>query len=157
MLTSNDDVADFSDDEVIMKFPGILLTKDNIAHYRGLLRRKLLINRCQQCGLWRHPPRPICPACWSRDVHPTAVSGRGVLHMVIFLHQGPPAPGIDYSTPHPVATVSLAEQVGLRYTSTLAGLPTEQMQIGLPVELIWIDRGGRPVPAFGPVRSEVQS
>ncbi len=150
MATSTDDATELSDDEVIAKFPGILITKDNTAHYRGLLRRELLINRCQQCGLWRHPPRPICPACWSRDVRPTAVSGRGVVYLLIFLHQGPPAEGIDYSTPHPVATIELAEQPGLRYTSTLVGMDRSEMQIGREVQLSWIDRGGKPVPAFGP-------
>ena len=72
--------------------------------------RELRINRCGQCGTWHHPPRPLCPACWSTDVKATPVSGDGTLFMTVFLHQGPPVEGVDYSTPYPVVTVELDEQ-----------------------------------------------
>jgi uncharacterized OB-fold protein len=68
--------------------------------------------------------------------------------MAIFLHQGPPAPGVDYSSPYPVVTVELDEQPGLRFTSTVVGAPNEAIRIGAPVELGWIDRNGAPFPVF---------
>jgi uncharacterized OB-fold protein len=68
--------------------------------------------------------------------------------MAIFLHQGPPAPGVDYSTPYPVVTVELEEQAGLRFTSTVVGAANDDIVIGAPVTLDWIDREGVPVPAF---------
>jgi hypothetical protein len=112
------------------------------------LERRLLINRCGECGTWHHPPLPICPACWSTEIEPTDVAGTGTIHLAVFLHQGPPAPGVDYSTPHPVVTVELEEQPGLRYTSTVVGSPNEDVQIGRRVRLDWIDRAGVPVPVF---------
>jgi uncharacterized OB-fold protein len=81
-------------------------------------------------------------------VVPTAVSGKGSIFMAIFLHQGPPAEGVDYSTPHPVVTVELVEQPGLRVTTTVIGSPNEHITIGAQVELDWIERAGVPVPAF---------
>jgi len=68
--------------------------------------------------------------------------------MAIFLYQGPPAAGVDYSTPHPVVTVELVEQVGLRITSTVVGAANDDIRIGLPVELDWIERSGAPLPVF---------
>ena len=68
--------------------------------------------------------------------------------MAIFLHQGPPAEGVDYSTPHPVVTVELDEQQGLRFTSTVVGSANEDIRIGERVELDWIERGGMPLPVF---------
>jgi hypothetical protein len=71
-------------------------------------------------------------------VVPTEVSGGGTIHLLILVHQGPPAPGIDYSAaPHPVATVDLVVSPG-------------ELRIGQPVVLTWIDRAGSPYPAFRP-------
>ena len=68
--------------------------------------------------------------------------------MTIFLHQGPPAEGVDYSTPYPVVTVELDEQEGLRFTSTVVGATNDDIHIGERVELDWIDRAGAPLPVF---------
>ena len=137
-----------SDDELVSRFAGHRVDHDSAAHFRGRLERRLLINRCSDCGTWHHPPLPICPACWSTEIEPTDVAGTGTIHLAVFLHQGPPAPGIDYSTPHPVVTVELDEQPGLRYTSTVVGSPNEDVQIGRRVRLDWIDRAGVPVPVY---------
>lgn len=148
--------ADISDEELCSLFPGAV-DRDSAAHYRGRLRRQLLINRCAACGTWHAPPKPICPSCLSERVVATPVSGRGTIFMAIFLHQGPPAEGVDYSTPYPVVTVDLDEQAGLRYSSTVVGSANEEIQIGRRVELGWIMRGGTPLPVFrlagqGPAR-----
>jgi uncharacterized OB-fold protein len=122
--------------------------RDSAPHYRGRLEHRLLLSRCDDCGTWHHPPRPICPRCWSTQITPTPVSGRGAIHLAIFLHQGPPAEGVDYSTPYPVVTVELDEQVGLRFTSTVIDAANDEIQIGRRVELTWIDRGVTPLPVF---------
>lgn len=137
-----------SDEELWSLFRGYPVDHDSAAHYRGLLRRQLLISRCAACGTWHSPPKPVCPGCLSTRVEATPVSGRGTIFMAIFLHQGPPAEGVDYTTPHPVVTVELDEQPGLRYSGTVAGAPNEEIQIGRRVELDWITRGGVPVPVF---------
>jgi uncharacterized OB-fold protein len=139
-----------SDEVVLERFPAVRLDHINKHYYRGLLRHELLVNRCLACGRWHTPMRPLCPDCWSTDVRPAAVSGRGTVHLLTFLHQGPPAPGVDYSAPFPLAAVELAEQPGLRVEATLVECPREAMRIGLDVELTWIDREGAPWPAFRP-------
>ena len=137
-----------SDDDLVALFAGHPVDQDSAAHYRGRTRHQLLINRCDACGTWHHPPKPICPSCWSTSVTPTEVSGDGTIHLAIFLHQGPPAAGVDYSTPHPVVTVELVEQPGLRFTSTVVGAPNEAITIGRGVRLDWQERGGVPLPVF---------
>jgi uncharacterized OB-fold protein len=137
-----------SDEELVRTFPGYGLDRDNAGHYRGRLARKLLLSRCNACGFWRHPPKPVCPRCWSSDVRPTEVAGTGSIYLLIFLHQGPPAEGVDYSTPYPVATVELDEQAGLRFTGTVVGAPNEALAIGKRVKLDWVERGGVPTPVF---------
>jgi uncharacterized OB-fold protein len=141
-------VTSISDQELLEAYPDTPIDHDTKEFYRGWLERRLLLNRCLDCGRWHNPPRPLCPDCWSRWVAPTEVSGRGVIHLLLFLHQGPPAPDVDYSRPHPVATVELAEQEGLRYTSTVVNCPPEEIKIGTPVRLTWIERWGAPYPVF---------
>jgi uncharacterized OB-fold protein len=137
-----------ADDELVARFPGHPLDHDSAAHYRGRLEHRLLLNRCGACGTWHHPPKPVCPACWSTGVAPTEVTGSGVVHLALFLHQGPPADSVDYSTPYPVVTVELDEQPGLRFTSTVVGARNEAITIGRRVVLDWVDRGGSPLPVF---------
>lgn len=137
------------DAELIDRFSGHGVTRDSAAHFRGRLERRLLIHRCDDCGRWHHPPRPMCPTCWSWNVTPTEVSGRGTIHLLMTLHQGPPAPGVDYADGHPVVTVELEEQSALRFTSTVtADFPAARVAIGTPVELDWVDRDGTPTPVF---------
>lgn len=137
-----------TDEELVERFSGEPLDRDNAEHYRGRLRRELLMNRCQSCGRWHAPPAPICPDCWSNSVAAEPVSGDGTIFMAVFLHQGPPAPGVDYSEPHPVVAVELAEQEGLRFTSTVVGAAKDRIVIGAPVRLSWIERAGVPFPVF---------
>lgn len=140
-----------TDAELIEVLAHLPVERDTAEHYRGYLRRELVFTRCAACGRWDAPMRPMCPACWSWDMVPTAVSGRGVIHLAITLHQGPPADGVDYTAgPHPVVTVELVEQEGLRFTGTVIDCPADAVRIGLPVELAWIERSGAPYPAFRP-------
>jgi hypothetical protein len=143
-----------SDTELVERFSHARVDRDTAAFYRGWLERELRLNRCGDCGRWHHPPRPMCPACWSWNVVPTRVSGRGTVHLRMLLHQGPPAPGVDYARgPHPVVVVELAEQPGLRFTSTVIGCPARDVAIGMPVELDWVERHGVPFPVFRPAGS----
>jgi uncharacterized OB-fold protein len=113
-----------SDAELVDRFPRYRVDHDTKGLYRGWLDRRLLLNRCADCGRWHHPPKPICPACWSTAVVPTEVSGRGTV-----------------------------EQEALRFTSTVVECPVDELRIGMPVELTWLERDGAPFPAFRPAAS----
>ena len=90
-------MAAISDNELVERYEGVRLDHTNKHFYRGLLDRELRLSRCADCGWWHHRPKPICPRCWSKNVVATPVSGRGTIHLAIFLHQGPPADGVDYA------------------------------------------------------------
>lgn len=134
-----------TDAELIDRYKDVRLDHTNKHFYRGLLQKELRLNRCRDCGFWHHRPKPRCPRCLSKSVVGTAVQGRGTVHLLIFLHQGPPAEGVDYSSPHAVAVVELDEQEGLRFTSAGEG---HDLSIGDRVELDWITRSGRPYPVW---------
>lgn len=136
------------DSELVHRFPGEAITHDNKAHYRGRLQHRLLINRCVACGTWHHPPKPLCPQCWSENVEATEVAGTGVIHLVVILHQGPPAEGVDYSTPYPVVSVDLDDAPGTRFTAAVVGAANRDIKIGRRVRLDWMTRAGSPMPVF---------
>jgi uncharacterized OB-fold protein len=140
-----DRTAEPDDATVLRLFAGQPVDQDTIAHYRGLLQRRLLLNRCNDCSEWHHPPRPLCPRCWSFDVSPTEVSGSGTIVLLTFLDRG------EQQAPHPVATVDLDEQRGLRFTATIRGQATpDTARVGDRVQLVWIATGSGSVPAFAP-------
>lgn len=139
------------DATLVERFPWVQITHDSKHHYQGWLDEKLLINRCDDCSAFHHPPKPVCPECWSTRLTPTEVSGKGVVHLAMHLFQGAPAPGVDYTKgPHPVVAVDLEDAPGVRFSSTVIDCPVEDVVIGLPVELSWIERYGSPFPVFRP-------
>jgi uncharacterized OB-fold protein len=142
---------EISDQEVLDRYPWGLITHDNKNHWKGFLQHKLLINCCQSCGYWIHEPRPMCPKCWSDNVKPQEVSGKGKIKWFTLLYQGSPVPGFDYSNPYPVVVIELAEQEGLRMAATMVNCSNQDICCDMPVELTWIERQGAPLPAFQPI------
>ena len=55
------------------------LEADSETFWRSCRVGKLMIDRCQSCGWFVHPPVPVCAKCRGVDVKPEQVSGRGVL------------------------------------------------------------------------------
>jgi uncharacterized OB-fold protein len=143
--------AELSDAELVDAYAPLVVDRDTGSFYRGWLARELRVSECAACGHRFLPPRPVCPRCWSTDVRGVAVSGRGTIFLLLLLHQGPPAPGVDYAAgPYSVATVELEERTGLRFTTTVVDADARALALGQPVELTWIERNGMPFPAFRP-------
>src|SRR2546426_558308 len=40
-------------------------------------KRELRFQRCQKCGAWRHPPRPMCASCHSLEWERAPTKGKG--------------------------------------------------------------------------------
>lgn len=141
--------APLTDEEVFAAFPGVMIDRDNVEHYRGLAAGRLLINRCQACGWWIYPHRPLCPKCLSWEVEPTEVSGAGKVFMFTQIHQQRDPNGF-LAEPIVAAAVELAEQPGLRYLARIVGCPRDQVVPDLPVRLTWLEGEGPPTPVFTP-------
>ena len=141
-----------TDEEVLAAFPRLPINEDNVEHYRGRLQRRLLLNRCGSCGHWHNPPRPVCPRCWSAEVRPEQVSGRGVIDLLTVLHIGSAVPDVDYEAGYPLAAIALVEQPGLRFTASITEVGSGGIRIGMPVELAWAEREGAPLPVFRPAQ-----
>jgi uncharacterized OB-fold protein len=137
---------EYDDATVLARYPSIRIDHVNKELYRGYLRHELVAGHCLACLRWGNPLRPMCPSCWSTEVVPKPVSGKGVVHTLTLLHQGPPI--VDYSPPWPVAGIELDEQPGLRVAATLTGTDPQRLRVGQRVELTWVERDKAPWPAF---------
>ena len=114
--------------------PRPAITQDSAFFWEGLTQRRLLIRRCARCAHLHHPPGPMCPKCHSREWTAQAVSGRGVLHSYVIVHQ-PQLPGFTY--PLAVALVELGE--GVRLLGNLTGTEPAALRIGMPLEAEFIE------------------
>ena len=108
----------------------------------------LRIARCQACGWYAHPPRPVCPRCRGRAVRPEVVSGRGRVHSCTLNHYqwvpGMPAPYI-------VAEVELVEQDGLCLLTNVVDCAWDAVAIGMDVEVCFARAGDAFIPLFRPL------
>ena len=131
-------------EKLLEAWPGVRIDADNASYYRGLSDHRLLIQRCLDCDRWHHPPRSICPGCWSRDVVAKPVSGRGTIALLTIVRYGAPQAGVDYTDGHPIVAVDLEEQAGLRVSAAVVETDRADLRIGASVELVWRDVAGRP-------------
>ena len=123
------------------------VTKDNEFFWTAGADGQLRFQRCGACGYWIHPSGPICPICHSKDVAPQAVAGDAVLHTYTVNRQAW-LPGFD--PPYVVAIVELPEQEGLRLTTNLVNCALDDVQIGMPVRVVFEQWDDVWLPLFEP-------
>lgn len=108
---------------------------------------RLLIQRCDLCRRWQHPPLDECVKCGG-PVVARPVSGAGtVFTFTIDRHPYHP----DVPPPYVVAVVELVEQDGLRFTTNIVGCDPEDVTIGMLVQVTFEPAGpGTWAPVFRP-------
>lgn len=113
----------------------------------GCRERVLRIQRCVECGLFRHPPSPRCPHCRSaRDEWPAVVGTGEVYTYTIVRHAATEA--LRAALPYNVVVVLLDGTDGVRLVSNLIDVSPERIRIGLRVRLDWERRGEIDLPCF---------
>ena len=95
---------------------------------------QLVIQRCRQCGLYLHLPRPVCRRCQSFDLGHEAVSGRGTVYSFTETQRAFHPFFVD-RIPYLVAVIDLAEQPGLRLVSNLVKVSEAHVSIGMAVQV----------------------
>ena len=99
-------------------------------------KRRLVVQRCTDCGELRFPARELCRACLGTTSEWVPVSGRGeVFSYNVMHHVYHPAFADD--VPYVVAIVKLEE--GVKLTTSLVGASPDTVRIGAPVEPVFDD------------------
>ncbi len=112
------------------------ITQETREFWEGCKRHELLIQRCKDCGKYRHYPRPMCPKCGSWNAEWAKVSGKGKVYTYIVTHQ-PFHPGFFADGPYAMVIVGLEE--GVRIVSNVVDCRPDDIYIGMPVEVVFDD------------------
>lgn len=112
----------------------------NQPYWDGAKEGKLVIQRCQGCGYYNHPPNYICINCKNRDAALAfeQVSGRATLY-THYICYDTSVSGFEEKVPYAVCIVELDEQPGLLLMSNILnfeyGEYGEGLTMGLPLEV----------------------
>jgi uncharacterized OB-fold protein len=115
---------------------------DDAFFWEGASNGRLLIQRCSQCEVLRHPPAPMCARCGSLEWDTLESAGHGtILTWIVSKH--PTEPDAE---PRIVILVQLDE--GTRLVSNLVDATTADVDNGKRVTVAFIDYDGTVLPQF---------
>ncbi len=112
--------------------------------WAGTARGELLVQTCGDCGAWRMPPRPMCPACRSLAVGWVPTSGRGTIWSFVVPHP-PLLPAYGELAPYNAIIVALDQDPTIRFVGNLVTGPdgpineidATTIEIGEPVHVVF--------------------
>ena len=113
-----------------MSFPLPAPTLENAPFYAAARAGELRFQRCSACGRFRHYPRPICPACLSRDYAWERSRGHGKVYTWTIV-RGPTLPAFEHKIPYNVVDVLLDE--GVHFVSEVLDCPPEDLHADMEV------------------------
>jgi len=117
----------------------------------GAREGRLLIQRCSACAHYQYPPDVVCTYCQSLGVEAAAVSGRGILYSYSVVDRAFNQGFVD-ALPYVLALVELDEQPGLRMIANIVEAGDTPLEVGMPLEVTFEDRGEVVLPQFRPAR-----
>jgi uncharacterized OB-fold protein len=116
------------------------------AWWEATRERRLLLQRCRDCGRLQHYPRSLCLGCGSADLDWTEAAGWGTVYSHTTVHR---APWAVPAAPYVVALVRLTE--GPVVLTNIVGCAPADVRCELPVVLDWEEvEDGRNLPLFRP-------
>jgi uncharacterized OB-fold protein len=130
--------------------PRPAINPDNAFWFEAAREHRLVVQRCADCKSLRHPPGPCCPQCGSFEWDTVEAQGEGHVYSYVVNHH-PRHPAFDY--PLVVAVIELTE--GTRLIANMTGVAPEDVEVGMPVVLDWIDPDpDLSLPVFRPAAHE---
>ena len=117
---------------------------DDAYFWEGVRTHRLLLQKCANCGVLRHPPVPMCANCLSTEWTTRDAEGRGTVHSWI-VSRHPSDPDDEGRI---VVLVELTE--GLRIVANLVDADVADVRNEMPVEVCFRDYDGVVLPQFRP-------
>ena len=117
-------------------------------YWDAAAEHRLVLQRCGSCSKLQYPPEICCVHCQAEEFEVAEVSGRGVIYSYSVVDRPLHAGFVD-ALPYVVVLVELADQPGLIILSNLVDVPDgTSLSCGMPVEVVFEDRGGVTLPQF---------
>jgi uncharacterized OB-fold protein len=111
---------------------------DNVSAFfwAGAREHRLMVQQCDDCGQYQHPPRTVCRNCLSYGLTATELSGRGTVYTytttVYAFH-----PYFVERIPYILAVIELAEQPQLKILSNLVDCDEDAAHTGMQVQVVF--------------------
>lgn len=112
------------------------ISPDSQPYWDAAKEHRLTAQRCDDCGKLRFPPATSCWYCLSPNTTWIELSGRGTVWSYIIMHQ-PYYQGFIGELPYPICVVETEE--GLRFISNLVNIANAEIEIGMPIEVVFDD------------------
>ncbi|KOG82347.1 MULTISPECIES: Zn-ribbon domain-containing OB-fold protein [Streptomyces] len=116
------------------------------AYLAALEGRRTVGERCPACRKVYVPPRGACPTCGVATAEQVEVGPRGTV--TTFCIVNIKAKNLDIEVPYVYAHIAL-DGADLALHGRIAGIPYDQVRMGLRVEPVWVD-GVRPPDHYRP-------
>ena len=123
------------------------VTPDNEFFWTSGADGRLRFLRCDECNYYVHPPSPICPACLSKRLTPTPVSGRATVATFTINHQQW-MPALE--PPYVIAIVEIEEQPSVRLMTNIVNCPIDDVRVDMPVQVTFEHHDDVWLPFFEP-------
>ncbi len=101
---------------------------------RGLVDGRLLAQRCPVCGKVYVPPRGSCPTCAVATEEEVEIADKGTV--TTFCTVNLPFYGQAVDIPYVCASI-LLDGADIPFFHMIAGIPVEEVRMGLRVEAVW--------------------
>lgn len=134
-------------------FPAVTPTLDDREFWERCNARRLSFQRCADCGRFRHPPAPVCPACQSSRIEWVDAPMHGRIFSYTTVHH-PAHPAATEVVPYNVVLVEFLECGGVRLVSNVIDAREGAdvnggLAVGRAVSLAWEEGPGKQVfPRF---------
>ena len=116
-------------------------------YWDGARKGKLCVQRCLQCDTFQHFPAPVCSTCGSFDLNWELVSGKGIIYSYTVVWH-PLMPQFADLVPYVCAWIELPEQPNLRVLANILESDGSNIEIGMAVEVDFVERGSFKLPQF---------
>lgn len=110
--------------------------------------KKFLLQYDPEAKKYQFNPRPISIFTGKRNLEWREASGKGKIYAFTITHRAPPP--ITDVEPYIIASVDLDENV--RMLANIVNCANDEITIGMPVRLAWVDAGEYNYPVFEPDR-----
>ncbi|KAB7709036.1 hypothetical protein F9802_02595 [Bacillus aerolatus] len=129
-----------------------LKNQDNHPYWDAADRRELLIQKCESCQHYSHPPGPACAKCGSTELSWENLGSevKGTVYSFIVSYR-PFLPGFQDDPPLVIATVELEKAPQVKLIANVLDCNPEEVNIGMNVKMTWQDiKEGRALPQWIP-------
>lgn len=115
-------------------------TQDNQRYWDAADRHELVLQQCEACQSYNHPPGPACAKCGSTELSWESQGSdiTGTLYSYVVSYR-PFLPGFQDDLPTIIAVVELNDPQEVKIIGNVLECPPEELEIGMPVKMIWQD------------------